>query len=119
MDIPVQFRPPLELGLRARERRRELGLSQAELGQRIGVGRQWIVAMESGKSRAELGLVLRAISALELSLRIDFDDRLSVIDEQRSPIAVTDNCFHTRRSPVSEEMQQCVPGKRAPVRQAN
>ena len=39
------------------------------------VGRQWVVAIEHGKSRAELGLVLRTLSALDLPLTIDLGDR--------------------------------------------
>lgn len=70
----MQIRTPLELGLIIRDRRRKLGLTQAELARKIGAGRQWLVAFERGKSRAEVGLVLRALSALDLSLTIRPDD---------------------------------------------
>lgn len=70
----MQIRTPLELGLTIRDRRRKLGLTQAELARKIGAGRQWLVAFERGKSRAEVGLVLRALSALDLSLTIRPDD---------------------------------------------
>lgn len=70
----MQIRTPLELGLIIRDRRRKLGLTQAELARKIGAGRQWLVAFERGKSRAEVGLVLRALSALDLSLTIHPDD---------------------------------------------
>ena len=71
----MQIRTPLDLGLAIRDRRRKLKLSQTELARKAGVGRQWIVAIERGKSRAELGLVLRTLSALDLPLTIDSDDR--------------------------------------------
>ena len=67
----MQIRTPLDLGLVIRDRRRKLKLSQAELARKVGVGRQWIVAIEHGKSRAELGLVLRTLSALDLPLTIE------------------------------------------------
>ena len=67
----MQIRTPLDLGLAVRDRRRKLKLSQTELARKAGVGRQWIVAIEHGKSRAELGLVLRTLSALDLPLTID------------------------------------------------
>ena len=67
----MQIRTPLDLGLAIRDRRRKLKLSQAELARKVGVGRQWVVAIEHGKSRAELGLVLRTVSALDLPLTID------------------------------------------------
>lgn len=76
----MQIRTPLDLGLAIREKRRKLKLSQAELAGKVGVGRQWVVAVEHGKSRAELGLVLRTLSALGLSLTIDSGDR------QREPV---------------------------------
>ena len=69
----MRVRTPLDIGLTIRERRRALGLDQAELARRVGVSRQWIVAMEKGKARAELGLVLRTLSALGIALRADRD----------------------------------------------
>ena len=71
----MQVRTSLDLGLVIRDRRRKLELSQTELARKAGVGRQWVVAIEHGKSRAELGLVLRTLSALDLRLTIDSDGR--------------------------------------------
>ena len=71
----MRIRTPLDLGLVIRDRRRKLGLSQTELARNVGVGRQWVVAIERGKSRAELGLVLRTLSALGLSITTDADNR--------------------------------------------
>ena len=71
----MQIRTPLDLGLVIREKRRKIKLSQAELADKVGVGRQWVVAIEHGKSRAELGLVLRTLSALGLSFTIDAGDQ--------------------------------------------
>ena len=67
----MHIRTPLDLGLAIRDRRRKLKLSQSELARKAGVGRQWVVAIEHGKSRAELGLVLRTLAALDLPLTID------------------------------------------------
>ena len=71
----MQIRTPLDLGLAIRDRRRKLKLSQTELAHKAGVGRQWVVAIERGKSRAELGLILRTLAALDLPLTIDPDPR--------------------------------------------
>jgi HTH-type transcriptional regulator/antitoxin HipB len=54
-----------------RGRRRQLGLSQAELASRAGVSRQWLVAFEAGKPTVELSLVLRLLDALGLRLALD------------------------------------------------
>lgn len=67
----MQIRSPLDLGLAIRQQRRRLGLNQADLAKRVGVGRQWIVAMEQGKTGAELGLVLRTLAALDLALAVN------------------------------------------------
>ena len=51
-------------------RRRELGLSQAQLAERIGVSRKWVSEFERGKATAELGLVLRLLESLDLQVAI-------------------------------------------------
>ncbi len=84
----MQIRTPLDLGLVIRDRRRKLKLSQTELARQVGVGRQWVVAIEHGKSRAELGLVLRTISALGLSLAIDTGDRVTRSSDDVAPVDI-------------------------------
>jgi HTH-type transcriptional regulator/antitoxin HipB len=66
VEASMRISSPHELGLRIRDRRRELGLSQAELGKTLGVTRQWVIALEQGKPTVPLGHVLRALSALGL-----------------------------------------------------
>lgn len=84
----MQIRTPLDLGLIIRDRRRKLKLSQTELARQVGVGRQWTVAIEHGKSRAELGLVLRTLSALGLSLAIDAGDRVAHSSDDVTPVDI-------------------------------
>jgi HTH-type transcriptional regulator/antitoxin HipB len=62
---------PNDVGRTIRQRRRELGLDQATLAKRVGVSRQWIVEIEKGKPRAELGLVLRTFKVLGIALLVD------------------------------------------------
>lgn len=69
----MRIRSPRDLGLVVRERRRALRLDQMSLAKRVGVSRQWIIALEKGKRSVELALVLRTLSALDLSLTIDAD----------------------------------------------
>ena len=64
----MRVRTPLDIGLTIRNRRRKLGLSQSALAERAGVGRQWLVEVERGKPRAEIGLVLRTLAALDIEL---------------------------------------------------
>jgi HTH-type transcriptional regulator/antitoxin HipB len=64
------LRTPTDLGLLIRDARRTQRLSQQELARRVGVSRQWIVEVEKGRPRAELGLVLRTLAALGLQLTV-------------------------------------------------
>lgn len=64
----MRVRTPQDIGLTIRERRIELGMDQTELAQRVGVSRQWLVAIERGKPRAEIGLVLRTLRELDLDV---------------------------------------------------
>ena len=64
----MSIRTPADLGAVIREYRKLRGLDQAELAKRIGVSRQWVIGIERGRARAELGLVLRALDALGLQL---------------------------------------------------
>lgn len=74
IGVCMFLRTPADLGAIIRERRRELGLGQAELAERIGVSRQWLIGVERGRPRAELGLVLRTLDALAIRLSAAADD---------------------------------------------
>ena len=67
----MRVRTAEELGLTIRDRRAELGLSQAELASRIGATRYWVIAVEKGKPRAEVGLLLAALDALDLDVLVE------------------------------------------------
>lgn len=91
------LRTPQDIGALLRESRKQAGLGQAELARRIGVSRQWVVEVERGKPRAEMGLVLRALNTLGSPLQtgltapghvadtpdIDID---AIIDAARQPL---------------------------------
>jgi HTH-type transcriptional regulator / antitoxin HipB len=61
-------RTPADLGAVVRDRRKQLKLDQATFAKRIGVSRYWVILIERGHPRAELGLVLRALDALDIQL---------------------------------------------------
>lgn len=66
----MRVRTMKELGAAIRSRRKTLGLDQAMLAAQAGVSREWIIDIEKGKPRAEAGLVLRTLSALDLLVTI-------------------------------------------------
>jgi HTH-type transcriptional regulator/antitoxin HipB len=61
-------RTPSDLGALIRDRRRKLGLDQRALAQKAGTSRKWLVEVENGKPRAEIGLILRTLKALGIEL---------------------------------------------------
>ena len=75
------IRTPRDLGAAIRDRRQQRGWSQRELAERVGASRQWVNAVEKGKARTEVGLALRALDALDVTLRLDRDDRANDEDD--------------------------------------
>lgn len=78
-NIVVDATP--SLGMAIRSRRLELGWSQAKLAGRLQVQRQWVIRLEAGSHGAEVGTVMRAMRALNLTVttRLAVRDPLPVI----------------------------------------
>ena len=57
-----------DLGAVIRDRRKQLKLDQAAFAKKIGVSRQWVIDVEKGHARAQLGLVQRAMDVLNIQL---------------------------------------------------
>lgn len=66
--MKIALRTPADFGAIIKDRRRTMGLDQATLAARIGVSRLWVNQVEQGKPGAGLGLVLRALRALEIDI---------------------------------------------------
>ncbi len=66
----MRIRTPHEIGLLIRDLRKRREWSQGRLAEVIGATRQWVAALEQGKPRAELGLTLRALNALGVTLDV-------------------------------------------------
>jgi HTH-type transcriptional regulator/antitoxin HipB len=81
MEATVLIRTTTDFGAIIRDRRKQLGLDQAALAERIGVSRQWVIGIERGHARAELALVLRALDSLALRLDAKPDPNSSASSE--------------------------------------
>jgi len=57
-----------DIGALIRDRRETLAWSQETLATRSGVSKRWVVAVEAGKPGAQIGMVLRVLSALDVEL---------------------------------------------------
>ena len=64
-------------------------MTQQQLARAAAVGRQWIVEIEAGKPRAELGRVLQTLAALDLALTIH-SEGIPEVRKARDPIEVFD-----------------------------
>jgi y4mF family transcriptional regulator len=64
--IPPPVDTPERFGAALRERRRELGITQAHLADVTGVSRQAIIELERGKPNARLHIALRLAQTLGL-----------------------------------------------------
>jgi HTH-type transcriptional regulator/antitoxin HipB len=66
----MRIRTIADLGANIRERRHQLGLDQAALAKAAGTSRKWLMEVERGKARAEVGLILKTLQALDLGLEL-------------------------------------------------
>jgi y4mF family transcriptional regulator len=80
-DKPI--RSAEHLGAAIRLKRKQKGLSQSDLAESLGVGRKWVLRLEAGNQGAELGLVLKTLSALGLQALLSDPDRSSTGEEAR------------------------------------
>lgn len=79
---------PRDLGAAIKERRKQLGLGQAELAARAGVSRQWLIQVEGGKPGVAVGLVLRLLNTL--GMRFTLDGRGQPTDLSDEPLDLPD-----------------------------
>jgi HTH-type transcriptional regulator/antitoxin HipB len=105
-----QVRTVADIGAVVRAARRENNWTQAELGRRAGVSRQWIVALESGQaSRAELVRVLAVLAVLDLPLSLPSPARTDK-KAARSPATGTP----VRRPEAAQQSPQARPEQNQP-----
>ena len=69
----MRIRTATDLGAFIRERRTKLGMDQIELAKKSGTSRKWLVEVEQGKPGAEIGLILRTLKSLEISIDVVAD----------------------------------------------
>lgn len=60
-----------ELAAVVRKLRRDKGWTQATLAKEAGVGREWIIHLEKGRTTVELGLVIGTLKALGVGIQIE------------------------------------------------
>jgi HTH-type transcriptional regulator/antitoxin HipB len=69
----MRVRTDTDLGAFIRERRTKLGMDQITLAKKTGTSRKWLVEVEQGKPRAEIGLILRTLKSLGVYIDLKSD----------------------------------------------
>jgi len=85
---------PHDFGLRIKERRRDLGWTQAELSRLAGVSRSFLGDVEAGKPTVELGRCLAVLRALGLNT----DVRVGAVDREGSSSEVDPRTLRASRA---------------------
>lgn len=77
---------PLDLGAAVRDARTAAQLTQAELAERAGVSREWLIGLERGtRPRAELTKILGVLAALDQPLMLGREEAAEVQEEDEEP----------------------------------
>lgn len=79
----IHWQNPEQLGRAVRLKRQEKGLSQSALAAQLGVERKWVMRLESGNPKAELGLVLKILDALDLRASLGEEKPSSSREDRR------------------------------------
>ena len=87
------------LGVAIRLKRKEKGLSQNKLAELLGVERKWVLHLEAGNSKAEIGLVLKVLSVLGIHVLLSEDDR-APRRHREVPTSRLDEVFRRLQRPV-------------------
>lgn len=67
----MRISSPGDVGRLVRAERLRRRMSQQDLAIAAAVSRRWLIDLEAGKPRAEIGLVLAVMNALGLALHVD------------------------------------------------
>src|SRR5713101_1108995 len=89
-----------QLGMTIRLKRKEKGLSQNRLADLLGVERKWVLRLEAGNPKAELGLVLKTLNALSLRAFLSDEDRPLSREDRDVPNSRLDEVFGRLQRPV-------------------
>jgi transcriptional regulator with XRE-family HTH domain len=94
------LRNPEQLGRYIRLKRLEEHLSQSALAERLGVERKWVIHLEAGNSKAEFGLVLKALDALGLQASLNDEHQTAAGKAHRPAPSRLDEVFRQLQRPV-------------------
>jgi HTH-type transcriptional regulator / antitoxin HipB len=80
----MRIRTTTDLGAFIRERRTALGMDQVSLAKKAGTSRKWLVEVEQGKPGAEIGLILRTLKSLEISIDLEAESSVATLPSSKA-----------------------------------
>jgi len=87
----MRIRTATDLGAFIRERRTNLGWDQVSLAKKAGTSRKWLVEVEQGKPGAEIGLILRTLKTLGVSIDLQIDSLANATSNDKAASADINN----------------------------
>jgi HTH-type transcriptional regulator/antitoxin HipB len=87
----MRMRTATDLGAFIRERRTKLGMDQVALAEKAGTSRKWLIEVEHGKPRAEIGLILRTLKTLGVSIDLQIDSLANATSNDKAASADINN----------------------------
>lgn len=101
----MHIKSAIDLGRMVRLSRNQKGWSQTELAEKLGTSQRWVSEIENGKSRAELGRVLKCLRALDVTLEARIGPDLpSTIGRLIHPVRNINNLLkHVKDMPASDD----------------
>jgi len=77
----MQIKSAIDIGRLIRLSRQQKNWSQSQLAAELGTSQRWVSEIENGKSRAELGRVLKCLRVLGVAL----DAKIDITPQKLSP----------------------------------
>ena len=78
------LRRPHDLAALLRDGRARAGWSQTELAEKVGVSRQWVSLVETGKTSVEFDLVVGALQELDYRMYVESSDQTKTTDARQT-----------------------------------
>ncbi len=114
----MRIRTATDLGAFIRERRTNLGMDQAALAKKAGTSRKWLVEVERGKPGAEIGLILRTLKSLEISIEVEADSSVETFSPVKLFVERRPQGDYAVRRSSSERASDVLPTQREAIERA-
>ena len=114
----MRIRTATDLGAFIRERRTRLGMDQNTLAKKAGTSRKWLVEVERGKPGAEIGLILRTLKSLEISIDVEADSSVETSPQVKLFVERRPQGDYAVRRPSSERASDVLPTQKEAIERA-